>query len=107
MKRMVLILLPAAFLAMAAMVSDELTFTNRLISADYTYGYAVGLADLDKDGHLDIVSTDCTTYGSRKHNDIYWYENDGKGNFARHFLARDDWYGRYERFRIADMNSGS
>jgi hypothetical protein len=79
-------------------------FSNRLISADYTYGYGIGLADLDGDGDLDIVSSDCTTYGSRKHNDIYWYENDGKGHFTRHFLARDDWYGRYERFRLTDMN---
>ncbi len=85
-------------------LSAEVTFSNRLISSDYTYGYGVGVADLDQDGDLDIVSSDCTTVGSRRHNDIYWYENDGKGSLQRHFLAKDDWHGRYERLRIADLN---
>jgi hypothetical protein len=87
--------------------AQELSFSNKLISADYTYGYGIGLADLDKDGDLDIVSSDCTTAGSRKHNDVYWYENDAKGGFVRHFLAKDDWHGRYERLRIADINRDS
>ena len=88
----------------ASGLSAEVTFSNKLISSDYTYGYGVGVADLDGDGDLDVVSSDCTTVGSRKHNDIYWYENDGKGSYKRHFLAKDNWYGRYERLRIADLN---
>jgi|SRR5581483_2548372 len=96
--------LAGLLLGVSAAAFTGIQFSNRLISADYTYGYGIGLADLDNDGDLDIVSSDCTTIGSRKHNDIYWYENDGKGNFARRFVARDDWYGRYERFRLADMN---
>jgi len=81
-----------------------LEFSERLISSDYTYGYGIGAADLDNDGDLDLTSSDCTTMGSRKHNDIYWFENDGKGAFVRHYLARDDWFGRYERHHIADIN---
>jgi hypothetical protein len=81
-----------------------LQFSERLISNDYTYGYGIAAADLDGDGDLDLTSSDCTTMGSRKHNDIYWFENDGKGNFTRHYLARDDWFGRYERHQIADIN---
>jgi len=81
-----------------------LHFSERLISSDYTYGYGIAAADLDGDGDLDLTSSDCTTMGSRKHNDIYWFENDGKGNFTRHYLAKDDWYGRYERHQIADIN---
>ena len=81
-----------------------LQFSERLISSDYTYGYGIAAADLDGDGDLDLTSSDCTTMGSRKHNDIYWFENDGKGNFTRHYLAKDDWYGRYERHQIADIN---
>ena len=60
-----------AVLAVASGWSAELAFSNRLISSDYTYGYGVGVADLDGDGDLDIVSSDCTTVGSRRHNDIY------------------------------------
>lgn len=82
----------------------ELTFSNHLISNDYTYGFGVAVADVDGDGDPDIISSDCTTHGSRMHNDIYWYQNDGKGNFTRHFVAKDDWYGRYERLKVADIN---
>jgi hypothetical protein len=81
-----------------------LQFSEYLISNDYTYGYGIAAADLDGDGDLDLTSSDCTTMGSRKHNDIYWFENDGKGNFTRHYLAKDDWYGRYERQQLADVN---
>jgi hypothetical protein len=100
--------LAASLLAVVVTVSSalpgEVAFSNRLISGEYTYGYGIDLADLDGDGDLDIASSDCTTVGSRKHNDIYWYENDGKGSFTRRFIARDDWYGRYERMKVADID---
>ena len=103
--RETLLLVVFLIVAVAASASpDPITFSNRLISGDYTYPYGISLVDLDEDGDLDIISSDCTTVGSRKHNDLYWYENDGKGNFTRHFLAKDDWYGRYERMKAADMN---
>ncbi|MFN0171753.1 MAG: FG-GAP repeat domain-containing protein [Bryobacteraceae bacterium] len=101
---LLLVFFGAAAWVVHSAASGNIRFSNRLISGDYTYPYGIGLVDLDKDGDLDVVSTDCTTVGSRKHNDIYWFENDGKGNFVRHFLAKDDWYGRYERFRAADLN---
>jgi len=93
-----------AMLFSEAHSGGPLEFSERLISDDYTYGYGIAAADLDRDGDLDLTSSDCTTAGSRKHNDIYWFENDGKGKFTRHYLAKDDWYGRYERHQIADVN---
>ena len=82
----------------------DLTFQEYLISNDYTYAYAIAAADLDGDGDLDLTSSDCTTQGSRRHNDIYWYENDGSGGFQRHSLIREEWHGRFERHRLADIN---
>jgi len=95
---------PAAGTFQVDSKSKGLQFSERLISADYTYGYGIAAGDLDGDGDLDLTSSDCTTAGSRKHNDIHWYENDGKGNFKRGYLAKDDWYGRYERHQLADIN---
>src|SRR5579872_4300761 len=82
----------------------SLQFAEHLISTDYTYGYGIAAADLNGDGHIDLTSSDCTTRGSRIHNDIYWFENDGKGNFTRHSLWSEDRIGRFERHRIADIN---
>jgi hypothetical protein len=98
-------LLSAALFATHRAVCQDPKFSGRMISSDYTYSFGVAAADLDKDGNTDIVSPDCTTQGSRKHNDIYWYQNDGKGNFTRHLVASDGWYGRYERLQIADINA--
>ena len=84
--------------------AQNLKFEEHLISNDYTYGYAIDAADLDGDGDLDLSSSDCTTAGSRKHNDIYWFENDGSGKFQRHWIAKTDWHGRFERHQLTDMN---
>jgi hypothetical protein len=84
--------------------AQNLKFEEHLISNDYTYGYAIAAADLDGDGDLDMSSSDCTTAGSRRHNDIYWFENDGSGRFQRHGIAKTDWHGRFERHQLTDMN---
>ncbi len=84
--------------------AQNLKFEEHLISNDYTYGYAIAAADLDGDGDLDMSSSDCTTAGSRRHNDIYWFENDGSGRFQRHGIAKTDWHGRFERHQLRDMN---
>jgi hypothetical protein len=87
-----------------AVPPGELGFTERLISSDYTYAYGIAAADLDGDGDLDLTSSDCTTAGSRIHNDIYWYENDGRGSFTRHTLVHEDRPGRFERHQLGDIN---
>lgn len=75
-----------------------LKFTEFLISNDYTYPFGVAAVDIDGDGDLDLTSADALP-----HNNLYWFENDGKGNFTRHFIQKDD-PERLERHAIADMN---
>lgn len=73
-------------------------FREQLISNDYTYAFGVDAADLDGDGDLDLTSADALP-----HNSLYWFENDGKGGFRRHFIQQDD-PERLERHQIADLN---
>jgi hypothetical protein len=72
-------------------------FSEHLIADGYGYAYGVAAADLDGDGDLDLVSCDTVN------NALYWYENDGKGNFRRHFIQKDE-EGWFERHAIGDIN---
>ncbi len=73
-------------------------FKEQLIAGDYAYAYGLGVADLDGDGDLDVTSADYTP-----HNCLYWYENDGRGQFTRHHIQKDD-PERLERHQIADID---
>ena len=73
-------------------------FSEHLISNNYTYAFGVAAADLDGDGDLDLTSADALP-----HNALYWFENDGQGNFSRHFIQQND-PERLERHAIADVN---
>jgi len=88
----------------APATSGELAFTEHLISNDFTYSYGLCPTDIDGDGDVDLVSSD-----AREHGALYWFENDGKGNFTRHtiFAAPQDMTQelvRMERHVAVDMN---
>ncbi len=101
----ILILMVTGLVSLGALIQAEtLKFEEYLISNDYTYAYGIAAADLDGDGDLDMSSSDCTTAGSRRHNDLYWFENQGNGRFQRHWIAKTDWHGRFERHQLTDMN---
>jgi hypothetical protein len=72
-------------------------FSEHLIQDGYGYAYGLAAADIDGDGHLDLVSSDATG------NALSWYENDGKGNFRRHYIAKDE-EGWFERLAVGDIN---
>ena len=75
---------------------ELIAFSERLIAGGFAYAFAISAADITGDGSLDIVAAD-TGVG------LYWFENDGKGNFARHVIHRreDEWL---ERHAIADID---
>ena len=76
-----------------------LRFSEHLIMSGYGYAFGLAVADLDKDGDLDLTS------GDAERRCMYWFENDGKGSFSRHFVqapsARERWL---ERHAIGDLN---
>jgi hypothetical protein len=72
-------------------------FSERLILDHYGYAYGIAAADLDGDGHPDLVSSDTTN------NRLYWFQNDGKGNFRRHVIAQDE-SGWFERLAVGDVD---
>ena len=77
--------------------TPAVTFSEELIADKYGYAYGVAAADLDGDGDLDLTS--CNTTG----NAMYWFANDGKGVFKRHFIQQNE-AGWFERHAIGDIN---
>ena len=70
--------------------------SEHLIQDKYGYAYGIAVADLDGDGDLDITSSD-----TKDNEALYWFENDGKGNFTRHFIAKKE-PGWFERHAIGE-----
>jgi len=73
-------------------------FSEHLIADGYTYAYGIAAADLDRDGDLDLTSADATT-----HNMLYLMENDGKGQFRKQFIQKND-PERLERHMTGDVD---
>lgn len=96
-------------------------FTEQLVWGGFHYNWGVQAVDLDGDGVPDLTAADAlagrmkvepfagenptgstATIGIRS--SLYWFKNDGQGNFERRFVARNDPHGRLERHVIADVN---
>lgn len=77
-------------------MSDICRFTEHLIHDCYNYSFGISTVDLTGTGSLDLVSVD-TDVG------LYWFENDGEGNFTHHVVHRQEkqWL---ERHAVADIN---
>ncbi len=78
--------------------SSSVRFSEHLIMGGYAYPYGIWASDLDGDGDPDLTSADYTP-----HNNLYWFENDGSGQFSRHFIQKDD-PERLERHMVGDIN---
>ena len=94
---LILVAVALASASGAAELNAPARFTEHLIADGYGYAYGVAAADLDGDGDLDLTSCDTVN------NALYWYENDGKGTFRRHFIQKDEG-GWFERHVIGDIN---
>ncbi|MFM2095324.1 MAG: hypothetical protein RIS70_2448 [Planctomycetota bacterium] len=77
--------------------TNGLQFEERLIAGGYGYAYGIAAVDIDGDGDLDVTSADT------RRDVLYWYENDGKGNFSRR-IVRDAEPGWFERHAVGDLN---
>lgn len=54
------------------------------IDPDIEYPHSLAVADVNGDGHVDAV-----TCGKEVNGVAIWYENDGKGGFARHVIGKN------------------
>ena len=75
---------------------QHIKFTEHLVMAGFEYAYGISAVDLTGSGALDLVAAD-TDVG------LYWFENDGQGNFTQHIIHErtGEWLERHE---IADIN---
>ena len=77
-------------------MAELIRFTEQLVSADFRYAFGLSAADLTGTGSQDLIVTDAGR-------GIYWFENDGAGNFTRHvILYRTNEL--LERQAVADIN---
>ena len=113
---------------------SEIRFTEHLIMENYVYAYGIWSGDVDGDGDIDLTSTDSCSPGDMRdlptgsgakhpfhlapgkehccdqHNNIYWFENDGSGNFTRHFVQKNEpevpsnMGHDFERHSVGDIN---
>ena len=60
-------------------MAEFIRFTERLVSSEFRYAFALSAADLTGSRSLDLVATDADR-------GLYWFENDGAGNFTRHVV---------------------
>ena len=77
-------------------MTELIRFSEHLIMGGYNYAFGISAADITGNGVLDIVSAD-TDVG------LYWFENDGQGNFTRHTIHERsaEWL---ERHVVVDIN---
>ena len=75
-------------------------FSDHLIKDKFGYTFGVEAVDIDGDGDLDLTSPDIIDKSISK---LYWFENDGKGNFTKQLIF-DGEPGWFERHFIADIN---
>ena len=74
-------------------------FNEHLIMDGFGYAYGLAVTDLDGDGDLDVTAGDADGWC------MFWFKNDGKGAFQRHFVSKRSAASRWlERHAIGDVN---
>jgi hypothetical protein len=81
-----------------AIQSGAIGFSEYLVRSDYRYAFGVAAGDIDGDGDQDLVSGNA--FGDDS--DLYWFENDGTGEFTEHLIAIAE-PGWLERLAIGDV----
>ena len=88
-----------------ATATDNPAFREILIREGYGYAYGLAASDLDRDGDLDLVSSDTTDDKTPEkiNGTLLWFENLGSGKFAERTIAKgeDGWF---ERMSVGDID---
>ena len=95
------LLLNTVVVSVAPCADVTVSFTEHLLADGLGYVFGVAAADLDGDGDFDLTSPDIR---NKSHSTLFWYQNDGNGEFERLVIHRDE-PGWFERHAIADINS--
>lgn len=74
-------------------------FKKHEIDPTIDYPHSLDLKDIDGDGDIDAA-----TCGKEADGVVAWYENDGKANFTKHVIAKNQ--GSYD-LRLIDMDGDS
>ena len=79
--------------------TERIKFTEYLIADGFNYAYGIAAGDIDGDGDVDLIAADGYV-------GLYWFENDGKGNFTKHVIRekRSERGELLERHCLADIN---
>lgn len=78
--------------------------SEHLIAGKYDYAYGLAAADLDGDGDLDLTSQNVVG-GEINLSSMWWFENDGQGQFQRRLIHKDDQdIGWFERHSVGDID---
>ena len=84
----------------AAPAGNNLRFAEHLIADGYGYSFGLAAGDLDGDGDVDITSSDVR--GGKSLSTLYWYDNQGHGEFRRHIIFEGE-PGWFERHALGDI----
>ena len=78
-------------------------FSEFLIQGGYRYLFGVAAADIDRGGAVDLVTPDILEVDGERKSSLYWFRNDGSGNFHRHLIWEGE-PGWFERHAIGDIS---
>jgi hypothetical protein len=84
------------------MIDGPIRFSEFLIQGNFNYVYGVTAVDVDRDGALDLIAADIGRQGDQRICEVYWYRNDGAGNFNRQTIWNGE-PGWLERQAAADF----
>jgi len=93
-----LALLLAAMVTGWPVAADEIDFTENNVTPNLDGARHAQVVDLDQDGDRDVVT--CGFEDS----DIYWFSNNGAGNFTRNVIVQDNFAG-VNHLVVEDLDS--
>ena len=82
---------------------EPVRFSEHLLANEHRYTFGIATVDVDGDGDLDLTCPDIYSGGGQGESNLYWLENNGRGNFQRHVIHQGQ-LGWMERHATGDIN---